>query len=110
MMKTAFNAPFPVSGREFIIIKGHVNRADGSLGGVGSSINHPTETVEDGRVRGVVVCAGFVLTPAGPGKTTVHRVFHLNPMGSVPSFIINSTLAKAGQNIAALKKAIAERK
>eukprot|EP01094_Clydonella_sp_ATCC50884_P014771 TRINITY_DN2532_c0_g1_i1.p1 TRINITY_DN2532_c0_g1~~TRINITY_DN2532_c0_g1_i1.p1 ORF type:complete len:215 (+),score=67.27 TRINITY_DN2532_c0_g1_i1:181-825(+) len=102
----SFAAPFPVSHRDFVVVRGYKLEENGSYVTTAKSTTHPSVEGEvSGHVRGEVVVDGFWMVPdeSNPEHTNVKYIAHVDPKGSIPYFVINLANRKVPSTMAALK-------
>jgi hypothetical protein len=74
---------------------------------IGVGINH-NRPVESGRVRGKLTIGSWIIEPTESGKCKITRLIHTDPKGSVPSFLVNYTVNKTGEQVVSARTAIEE--
>eukprot|EP01091_Cochliopodium_minus_P005568 TRINITY_DN15477_c0_g1_i1.p1 TRINITY_DN15477_c0_g1~~TRINITY_DN15477_c0_g1_i1.p1 ORF type:complete len:233 (-),score=73.35 TRINITY_DN15477_c0_g1_i1:141-839(-) len=88
------SAPTPVSSREFVSVRGHKTKEDGTILFASKSINREDVKVESGFVRGVAR-TGSVFAPVYDENkkivgTEITNIDKLDPKGWIPTFVINA--------------------
>jgi len=97
-----YNTPFPITKREFVVVRHHKKYSDGSFLIANFSINHPSFKENSNAVRGATIISGWSLKPDN-GQTRVTRITRLDPKGSIPAWVVNSFKGKAAKQIGVIK-------
>ncbi|MBN1612424.1 MAG: hypothetical protein JW940_37685 [Polyangiaceae bacterium] len=83
-----YSMPFPVSDRDYVYYgRATRNRAGGVTIDL-RSVTHPKAPPTVG-VRAKLMFGRYVLLPKGPSATYVVVEMHTDPMGSIPSWLVN---------------------
>ncbi len=83
-----FSLPFPASDRDYVY-RGKATRDKSGVVTLSiESVTHPKAPPTVG-VRANLIKSRYLLTPKGKDKTFVVVEVHTDPMGSIPSFIVN---------------------
>jgi len=107
-----FSAPWPVASRDFVIIAGEKITDDGLFVTVVNSIERDDIPVEEGFVRGMLKSSGFVIKPldndpvTGKPRCEITYLVQLNPMGWIPTIVVNTVNVSQPLCINTLKNAI----
>jgi hypothetical protein len=107
-----FSAPWPVTARDFVIIAGEKITDDGAFVTVVNSIERDDIPVDDSFVRGVLKSSGFVIRPlendpvTGKPRCEITYLVQLNPMGWIPTIVVNAVNVSQPLCINTLKNAI----
>eukprot|EP01115_Flamella_aegyptia_P011827 TRINITY_DN5691_c0_g1_i1.p1 TRINITY_DN5691_c0_g1~~TRINITY_DN5691_c0_g1_i1.p1 ORF type:complete len:212 (+),score=55.39 TRINITY_DN5691_c0_g1_i1:27-662(+) len=105
IMYQAFSMPFPITDRDFCLIRASYNDGTRFMTAAKSVVHD--EVPEDGsHVRGEIIVDGFVIDPHEEGKSVVTYVAQVDPKGSIPSFAVNLANKKVPQTVIAIKKAM----
>jgi START domain len=97
----SYNAPFPVTNREFVTARTTRKIQPEGGGGtlwlaVGRSINRDDVPETPGFVRGKVVISGFVIEQLDDGASfRLTRFALIDPCGAIPSMVVNAFKKKA---------------
>eukprot|EP01100_Stratorugosa_tubuloviscum_P001570 TRINITY_DN1351_c2_g1_i1.p1 TRINITY_DN1351_c2_g1~~TRINITY_DN1351_c2_g1_i1.p1 ORF type:complete len:465 (-),score=208.45 TRINITY_DN1351_c2_g1_i1:169-1563(-) len=104
---SSYQAPFPVTSREFVAIQSANTETDGSIYIYGTSINHSSCRHNSRFVRGVVT-TGYIIKPVkdDPNSSYFIRVVEIDPKGSIPTAAVRATKKKAAIMLLTLKKVI----
>jgi hypothetical protein len=95
---TRFKSPFfAVAGRDFLALRHLCDIADGKLIVV-RSVNMESYPHDSKAVRGISNCSTYV-QKVGNNQIKIITIDYIDPKGSVPSWIINSYVKKAGKRL-----------
>ena len=103
ILYSAYNAPWPVAGRDFLFLQ-TLRERDSTMIHLTFSINsnkyqgNPAEYV-----RGVVYSAWYI-TPISESQCKVVRVVEMDPKGLIPAMIVQSKKLCAAKQIVALRE------
>lgn len=92
-----FSAPWPVTNRDFLYAT-YASLSPDLIVSVGFSVEANMQQVK-GMVRGDMAIGGFVFRTLGNGLTRVTYLLLIDPKGSVPQMVVNSTQKKQAQNV-----------
>lgn len=84
-----FSAPWPASDRGFVYRLKLVSSAPGRRVYHMASVSSPLMPVQDGLVRAELIQSTYTLSAIAPASTYVELVFHADPKGWLPNWIIN---------------------
>lgn len=84
-----FSAPWPASDRDFVYSVERYRRSDGARVYHMYSVTSALMPVNPGRVRAELMESTYILSVPAPGMTRVELVFHADPGGWLPDWIIN---------------------
>ena len=87
--------------RESLTVFQPYNEEDGTIYGVGTSIEHPSVPKTNDLLRINVRMAGWVLRPLkdNPNKTFATYILHADPQGWIPKKIINWVMGEQAMNV-----------
>jgi hypothetical protein len=107
----AFKAPWPVTSRDFVVLAGEELTEDGLFVSVVNSIEREDVPEQDGFVRAILKSTGFVVKPLendenGKPRCQVTYIVQLNPMGWIPTMVVNIVNVAQPLCINTLKNAI----
>ena len=97
-----FSAPWPVSNRDFVFATYAQSAAD-LIVSAGFSVEHPSVPPVKGPVRAHMEIGGFVFRALGNGQTRVTYTLFMDPKGSIPQMVVNSTQKKQTQNVSKIR-------
>jgi hypothetical protein len=108
----SFKAPWPVTNRDFIVCAGEKITDNGIVISAVSSIVRDDVPERDGYVRGVLGPSGFVIKPLdndeeGKPRCMVTYMASVNPMGWIPTMVVNAVGIEQPMCIINIKNAIA---
>lgn len=83
-----FSLPFPASDRDYVYRGKATRDKSGVVTLLLESVTHPKAPATVG-VRANLIKSRYLLTPKGKDRTFVVVEIHTDPMGSLPSFIVN---------------------
>jgi len=88
----AYNAPFPVKNRDFVILISIEAQDDGSYIAFATSINYSAVKENPSYVRAVNVTSATVIRPVegNPNQSKVIRMNQVDPKGMIPYMIVNA--------------------
>lgn len=80
-----------IDQRESVFLGKFYHEEDGTILGVGTSIDHPDVPKKDDKVRATAYLVGWVLKPDpnDPNVTDYTLILHINPQGWIPSTVFN---------------------
>ena len=87
-----FSAPWPASDRDFVYRVQHSQQQlDGhvQLNYRMQSVTHGDMPLQAGLVRGEIFSSVYRLTPISAGQTRVELIYHADPRGWLPNWIVN---------------------
>ncbi|KAI8812183.1 hypothetical protein BJ742DRAFT_768738 [Cladochytrium replicatum] len=96
---------FAIAGREFVGIQSWMLE-DGVYYACQYSIEDDTIPVSEGRVRGHIHLAGWIVSPSGPNSVTVTYITHADPKGTIPSAILLLVVGSTPGCVGTVKKFI----
>jgi len=107
LVRTRATAPFPVTPREFVLVRGRKEQ-DGALYIFTTSVNYAGSEVDAAYVRGVIPANGYIFRPVegDPNKTNLSRVTSIDPKGAIPLWVIDMVKTKSGDFMARLRKEV----
>jgi hypothetical protein len=97
-----FSAPWPVTNRDFLFAT-HTQEAADLIVSAGFSVEHPSVPQTKGFVRAHMEIGGFVFRSLGNGQTRVTYTLFMDPRGSIPQMVVNSTQKKQTQNVSKIR-------
>jgi hypothetical protein len=83
-----FSLPFPASDRDYVYRGKATRDKSGVVTLLLESVTHPKAPATVG-VRANLIKSRYLLTPKGKDRTFVVVEIHTDPMGSLPSFLVN---------------------
>lgn len=104
-----YNAPFPVTNRSFLCVRGVEREENGTIWLVALGINRKDFPEVPGFVRGAVILAGWKITPI-EGEVEAcfqDRIVQLDPKGLIPLMIVNLFKKKAGESLVTQRRVFA---
>jgi hypothetical protein len=106
-----YRAPFGVTNREFTVVRKLIEDDNGKNVILSFSINYTDFPIKDGRVRAALLVSGWILEPLpeDSNKCMCTRIVYLDPKGSIPIFVVNMFVSKAGDPIARLREILASK-
>jgi len=108
IVQTVYSAPFPVAGREALVLRAGKKQEDGVYISVNSSINDARVPDTTGYVRAAVSVAGWIITPIEDGtKSHCIRIAQIDPRGWIPPFLTNLFKRKTAEGLLDIQKLIA---
>ena len=107
----SFKAPWPVTNRDFLTVAGETLTDDGLFVSVVNSIERADFPEKEGFVRAILKSSGFVVKPMendenGKPRCKVTYLVSLNPMGYIPTWLVNLVNVQQPMCINTLKNAI----
>ncbi len=87
-----FSAPWPASDRDFVYrVKRWQQQIDDQLqlSYRMHSVNHQSMPLQSGLIRGEIFSSVYRLTQISAGKTRVELIYHADPRGWLPNWIVN---------------------
>jgi len=105
ILRTIYTAPFPVSDREFVVLRGGQTE-DGTFVSVNTSINYGNLIDLPSTVRGVCSVAGWIIRSIDENHSHCIRVAQVDPKGWIPPLVVNLFKHKAAEGVYDIKKLI----
>jgi hypothetical protein len=107
----SFKAPWPVTSRDFYVVAGEKITEDGIVISAVNSVEREDCPVKDGYVRAKLKASGFVIKPLendddGTPRCMVTYLVQCQPMGWIPTMIVNTVNIEQGMVIHAIRNAI----
>ncbi len=87
-----FSAPWPASNRDFVYrVQRSQQQFDNhlQLSYRMQSVNHATMPLQPGLIRGEIFSSVYRLTPISAAQTRVELIYHADPRGWLPNWIVN---------------------
>lgn len=87
-----FSAPWPASDRDFVYrVKRWQQQIDNQLqlSYRMQSVNHQAVPLQSGLIRGEIFSSVYRLTQISAGQTRVELIYHADPQGWLPNWIVN---------------------
>lgn len=87
-----FSAPWPASDRDFVYrVKRWQQQVDDQLqlSYRMHSVNHQSMPLQSGLIRGEIFSSVYRLTQISAGQTRVELIYHADPRGWLPNWIVN---------------------
>lgn len=84
-----FSAPWPASDRELVYKITHISNNEGSSVYEMRSTQHIQKPENDSRIRSDLMESTYILTALSDNKTQVELIYHADPKGWLPNWIIN---------------------
>lgn len=87
-----FSAPWPASNRDFVYRVQHLQERVGSsleLSYYMQSVEHQAMPLRPGVIRGEIFSSVYRLTPLSAAQTRVELIYHADPRGWLPNWIVN---------------------
>lgn len=87
-----FSAPWPASNRDFVYRVQRLQQRDGNrlqLSYRMQSVEHEAIPLQPGLIRGEIFSSVYRLTPISAGQTSVELIYHADPKGWLPNWIVN---------------------
>jgi len=84
-----FSAPWPASDRDFVYKITQILNTESKAIYYMTSIQHPSKPEHNTRVRADLMESTYILTALSANKTQVELIFHADPKGWLPNWIIN---------------------
>jgi hypothetical protein len=106
VVQTIYSAPFPVSNRDFIVVRGSRKESDGTFLSINTSVNVPGVQEIPDFVRGACLVAGWIIRPDGE-QCHCMRVAQVDPRGWIPPFVVNLFKTKVAEGINDIRNLIA---
>jgi len=97
---------WPLSNRDMSLACGRVHSENGTHALILRSVEHAKVPVVSKNVRANVLLSAFVFVPAGEGKSTLTRLVHVDPAGSIPSSVVNMTAKATHEVVACINKVL----
>lgn len=97
-----YSAPWPVTNRDFLYIN-YVQRLPDAIVSSVFSVEHPSVPPVKNAVRAHTEIGGFVIRDLGQGRTRVTYTLFMDPRGSIPQMVVNSTQKKQTQNVSKIR-------
>lgn len=97
-----FSAPWPVTNRDFCYAT-YVRKEAEYIASVGFSVEVPSVPEVKGAVRAHMEVGGFLFRRLSPTSTRVTYLLFMDPRGSIPQMVINSTQKKQTQNVSKIR-------
>jgi hypothetical protein len=107
----SFKAPWPVNNRDFLTVAGETLTEDNLFVSAVNSIEREDFPEQEGFVRAILRNSGFVVKPIendenGKPRCKVTYVVSMNPMGWIPTWVVNMVNVAQPMCINTLKNAI----
>jgi hypothetical protein len=106
IMYQRFNAPWPVSSRDFVLATRYQD-VEGGILLVGRSVDAGVPE-RDGIVRGEVLASAYYLKRLNENNTEVTYMAGVDPKGSIPTMVVNAVGKKQALLVGKIR-AVAER-
>ncbi|OGT19424.1 MAG: hypothetical protein A2V90_01215, partial [Gammaproteobacteria bacterium RBG_16_57_12] len=84
-----YAAPWPAKDRDFVYRVSRVRNSDGSVTYVMQSVDSPLMPEQPDKVRAILLDSRYLLTPVTERQTRVELLFHADPRGWIPLWIVN---------------------
>jgi len=84
-----FSAPWPASDRDFVYKLTLISSNESNITYQMTSVQHPGKPVTDDMIRADLMESTYILTALSPQLTQVELIFHADPRGWLPDWIIN---------------------
>lgn len=87
-----FSAPWPASNRDFVYRVEYVQQQVGNslqLSYRMQSVTHRAMPLQPGLIRGEIFSSVYQLTAINAGQTRVELIYHADPKGWLPNWIVN---------------------
>jgi len=107
----SFKAPWPVTSRDFFVVAGEKITDDGVVVSAVNSVVRADCPEREGYVRGKLKTSGFIVKPLdndddGTPRCMVTYLVQCNPMGWIPTLVVNTVNVEQGMCIHAIRNAI----
>ena len=101
----AFNAIWPVSGRDFVVFQYGTILENGTGVFIAKNTTHPDFPPNKTYVRGKCIDAGFVLIPDSAGQgCTVNYISHADINGNIPTALVRKVAESQPMNVYRLRE------
>jgi len=84
-----FSAPWPATDRDFVYKLTLISSDESNITYTMTSVQHPDKPVTDDLIRAELMESTYILTALSPEITQVELIFHADPKGWLPDWIIN---------------------
>jgi len=105
---SAYLTPPLIGNRDFVSLRCHYRLEDGSDLITTVSINYKDKPFDSNYVRGVVTSAIMIKLVDGDSRNknrvSVKSIYHIDPKGLIPAWIVNSFKEKPARNLIRLKE------
>lgn len=101
-----FSAPWPVTNRDFLF-GSYVQKTPELIVSAGFSVEHPSVPPVKNAVRAQMDIGGFIYRALSPAQTRVTYILYMDPRGSIPQMVVNSSQKKQTQNISRIRTFLA---